>query len=147
MEVVPQICSSWLAGERAGCIKPGKNKPGGNGGEEMRRGESLVPLCGRKYLPIKENELKAVSVGGRGERNSFRLLEERKSSSVGLICPQWSGERRGRTAGTIISSWRGRFGYESERRREGRDGEARLMEITFHSIWRKGEREKKMSLK
>lgn len=66
MEVVPQICSSWLAGERAGCIKPRKNKAGGNGGEEMRRGESLVPLCGRKYLPIKENELKAVGVGGEG---------------------------------------------------------------------------------
>lgn len=41
----------------------------------------------------------------------------------------------------------GGFGYESERRKEGRDGEARLMEITFDSIWRKGEREKKMSLK
>lgn len=29
----------------------------------------------------------------------------------------------------------------------GKGGEVRLMEITFHSIWRKGEREKKMSLK
>lgn len=29
----------------------------------------------------------------------------------------------------------------------GEGGEARLMEITFHSIWRKGEGEKKMSLK
>lgn len=29
----------------------------------------------------------------------------------------------------------------------GAGGEARLMEITFHSIWRKSEREKKMSLK
>lgn len=31
--------------------------------------------------------------------------------------------------------------------RGGEGGEARLMEITFHSIWRKGEGEKKMSLK
>lgn len=50
-------------------------------------------------------------------------------------------------AGVRILSLQGRFGYESERRREGRDGEARLMEIMFNSIWRKGEREKKMSLK
>lgn len=52
-----------------------------------------------------------------------------------------------------MDGWLGNFFFYShgeeglvlKAREEG--GEARLMEITFHSIWRKGEGEKKMSLK
>lgn len=66
-----------------------------DGGEKKRRGEGLIPLCGRKYLPVKENELKVVGVGGEGRGELCRLLGERLSPSVGLICLQRSGERRG----------------------------------------------------
>lgn len=45
-----------------------------------------------------------------------------------------------RMAGRVIF-FRGEEGLVMKARGEG--GEARLMEITFHSIWRKGEREKR----
>ena len=90
MEGVPPDPLLLLSRREGRRIKAGKN-----GGEKIRRGEGLVPLCRRKYLPIKENELKVVGVGGEERRESCRLLGERLLPSVGLICLQRSSKRRG----------------------------------------------------
>lgn len=61
---------------------------------------------------------------------------------AGLPAAEWREERMERVAGRVIFFFfHGEEGLVMKGRGEG--GEARLMEITFHSIWRKGERERK----
>lgn len=90
MEGVPPDPLPLLSRRESRTIKAGKND-----GEKIRRGEGLMPLCGRKYLQIKENKLKVVGVGGEGRGESCRLLGKRLLPSVGLNCLQRSSERRG----------------------------------------------------
>lgn len=136
-----------LARGAAGLLRQVKNA-----GEKMR-GEGLIPLCGRKYSPIKENELKVLihvvcSWMWWGEREGGESCssQQKLSPSVGLQ------EERMRRMDGWMDAWvififfsYGEEGLVLKARGEGR--QARLMEITFHSIWRKGEGEKKMSLK
>ena len=44
MEGVPPNPLLLLSRRESRCIKAGRN-----GGEKIRRGEGLIPLCGRKY--------------------------------------------------------------------------------------------------
>lgn len=71
-----------LARGAAGLLRQVKNA-----GEKMR-GEGLIPLCGRKYSPIKENELKVGCGGGRGKGGNRAA----PSRSCHL---QWGCKRRG----------------------------------------------------
>lgn len=60
-----------------------------SGGGKTGRGESLIQLHRREYLPIIENELKVVGVRGGGRKALLERKKEKKIklSLVGLICP------------------------------------------------------------
>lgn len=64
------------------------------------RGEGLIPLCGRKYFPIKENELK-VGCGGEREGGIMQLLAETIAFSGADFLEQQE-ERMRRMDGWIV---------------------------------------------
>lgn len=55
-------------------------KPRISGGGKTGRGRNLIQLRRRKYLPIKENELKVVGVRGEGRKALLERKKEEKSS-------------------------------------------------------------------
>lgn len=85
--------------------------------------------------------------GGRGKGGVVQLLAETVAFS-GADFPEQREERMRRMDGWLGNFFFFSYGEEGlVLKARGEGGEARLMEITFHSIWRKGEGEKKMSLK
>lgn len=142
MEGVPSDLLLLLPRRESRHVKADKN-----GGEKIRKGEGLIPLCRRKYLSIKENELKVVGVGGRG--NCAGSWEEN-------CCLQWGwfacsrvgrGERRGWGGRHLFFFLHGEEGLVMKARGEReRGGQVAGDHVPFNLEKRK-EREKKMSLK